>query len=131
MEEGEEDESPVETFTCMHACFYREHLVTAFEECLSPSGNLSRHLQMVRIKHKPLEMFHAELVIATEKRNDLVSLKAINRLTGKYMKLELKADVSQQCECGTGYEQNSYKKQGNATMYTRICPVECAYYNLE
>ena len=33
MEEGEEDESLVETFTCMHAHFYREHLVTAFEEC--------------------------------------------------------------------------------------------------
>ena len=47
MEEGEEDESLVETFTCMHAHFYREHLVTAFGECLSPSGNLSRQLQMV------------------------------------------------------------------------------------
>ena len=37
MEEDEEDESLLETFSCMHACFYREHLVT----------NLSRHLQMV------------------------------------------------------------------------------------
>ena len=82
-------------------------------------------------KHKPLEMFHPELVIATEKRNDLASSKTINRLTGKYMKLELKADVSQQCECGTGYYENVYKKQGNATLYTRMGPVECAYYNLE
>ena len=47
MEEDEEDESLVETFSCMHVHFYREHLVTTFEECLSPSGNLSRHLQMV------------------------------------------------------------------------------------
>ena len=47
MEEGEENASLAETLTCMHARFYREHLVTAFEECLSPSGNLSRHLQMV------------------------------------------------------------------------------------
>ena len=82
-------------------------------------------------KHKPLEMFHPELVIATEKRNDLVSSKTINRLTGKYMKLELKADVSQQCECCAGYQENGYKKQGNATLYTRMGPVECAYYNLE
>ena len=47
MEEDEEDESLAEAFSCMHARFYREHLVTAFEKCLSPSGNLSRHLQMV------------------------------------------------------------------------------------
>ena len=45
--QGEEDETLVETFTCMHTRFYREHLVTAFEECLSPAGNLSRHLQIV------------------------------------------------------------------------------------
>ena len=55
----------------------------------------------------------------------------MNRLTGKYMKLELKADVSKPCECGTGYEENGYKNQGNATLYTRMGPVECAYYNLE
>ena len=47
MEEDEEDESLAETFSGMHVHFYREHLVTAFEEFLSPSGNLSRHLQMV------------------------------------------------------------------------------------
>ena len=57
-------------------------------------------------------MFHPELVIATEKRNDLVSSKTINRLIGKYMKMELKADVSQQCECGAGYEENGYKSKG-------------------
>ena len=39
-------------------------------------------------------MFHPELVIATEKRNHLVSSKIINRVTGKYMKLDLKTDVA-------------------------------------
>ena len=101
----------------------------------APSGNFEKETGLRDFegvtKHKPLEMFHPELVIATEKRNDLVSSKTINRLTGKYMKLELKADVSQQCECGAGYEGNGYKKQGNATLYTRMGPVECAYYNLE
>ena len=101
----------------------------------APSGNFEKETGLWDFegvtKHKPLEMFHPELVIATEKRNDLVSSKTINRLTGKCMKMELKADVSQQCECGAGYEENGYKKQGNATLYTRMGPVECAYYNLE
>ena len=74
-------------------------------------------------------MFHP--VIATEKRNHLVSSKTMNRVIGKYMKLELKADVSQPCECGAGYEENGYKKQGNVTLYTRMGPGECVYYNLE
>ena len=101
----------------------------------APSGNFDKETRLWDFegvtKHKPLEMFHHELVIATEKRNDLVSSKTINRLTGKYMKMELKADVSQKCECGAGYEENGYKKQGNATLYTRMGPVKCAYYNLE
>ena len=63
----------------------------------APSGNFDKETGLWDFegitKHKPLEMFHPELVIATEKRNDLVSSKTINRLTGKYMKLELKADV--------------------------------------
>ena len=61
MEEDEEDESLMETFSCMHACFYREHLVTAFEECLSPSGNLSRHLQMV---HNTMHQMNVPLILA-------------------------------------------------------------------
>ena len=101
----------------------------------APRGNFDKETGLWDFegvtKHKPLEMFHPKFVIATEKRNDLVSSKIMNRLTGKYMKLELKTDVSQPCECGAGYEENGYKKQGNATLYTRMGPVECAYYNLE
>ena len=86
----------------------------------APSGNFDKEIGLWDFKdvtkHKLLEMFNPKLVIATEKRNDLVSSKTINRLTGKYMKLGLKADVSQQRECGTGYEENGYKKQGNATL---------------
>ena len=61
IQEGEEDESLEETFTCMHAHFYREHLVTAFEECLSPSGNLSRQLQMV---HNTMYQMNVPLLLA-------------------------------------------------------------------
>ena len=61
MEEDEEDESLVETFSCMHACFYREHLVTAFEECLSPSQKLSRHLQM---EHNTMHNMNVPLLLA-------------------------------------------------------------------
>ena len=61
MEEDEEDQSLAETFSCMHARFYREHLVTAFEECLSPSGNLSRHLQMV---HNTMHQMNVPLLLA-------------------------------------------------------------------
>ena len=82
-------------------------------------------------QHKPLEMCHPELVIATEKRKDPVSSETMNRLTGKYMKLELKAGVSEPCECGAGYEVNHYKKQGTATLYTHMGPEECTYYSLE
>ena len=32
----------------MHSHFYKDHLLTAFDECVSPSGNLNRPLQMVR-----------------------------------------------------------------------------------
>ena len=61
MEEDEEDESLAETFSCMHAHFYREHLVTAFEECLSPSRKLSRHLQMV---HNTMHNMNVPLLLA-------------------------------------------------------------------
>ena len=61
MEEDEEDESLAETFSCMHAHFYREHLVTAFEECLSPSQKLSRHLQMV---HNTMHNMNVPLLLA-------------------------------------------------------------------
>ena len=100
-----------------------------------PRGNFEKEVGLWDYegvtKHKPLEMFHPKLVIATEKRKDLVSSKTMNRLTGKYMRLELKADVSQPCECGAGYEANGYKKQCTATLYTCMGPVKCTYYSLE
>ena len=61
IEEDEDDQSLVETFSCTYACFYREHLVTAFEECLSPSQNLSRHLQMV---HNTMHKMNVPLLLA-------------------------------------------------------------------
>ena len=100
-----------------------------------PKGNFDKDTELWDYggltKHQPLEMLNPQFVMVTQKRNDIVSSKTINRLTGKYMQLDLKPDVSQECECCAGFEENGYKKQGNATFYTRMGPVECAYYNLE
>ena len=57
-------------------------------------------------------MFHPKLVIATEKRNDLVSTKTMNRLTGKYMKLELKADVSRHVNVELDMRQMVIRSKG-------------------
>ena len=55
-EEGEEEESLADTFTCMLSHFYKEYLLTVFDECVSPSGNLNRPLQMVRNTHHQLNV---------------------------------------------------------------------------
>ena len=73
-------------------------------------------------KHKPLDLFDPQLVILTEKSNDLINTKTLNKQTGKYRKLELKPDAAQPCQCGPRYDVNTFNKQDTATLYTCMGP---------
>ena len=77
---------------------------------------------------KPKEMMDPQLIQNTR----TCLMKAIQDST-----IELKPNPFDQnntlknCDCGVGYSNNTdYTLKGHSTLYTRIGPVHCAYFNL-
>ena len=88
--------------------------------------------------HKPHEMFDPCLIKHTQERNSLICDQKLNSSSGVYCSLNLmpkKNDENGQtlpCDCGEGYgDSSTYINISNATLYTRMGPVDCKFADLK
>lgn len=100
------------------------------------SGNFDRDTGLWKFpsfsRHKPYtEMNSPELVEHTQHRNDLICSRSMNQQTGLYSYLALlPSGEDKTCECGAGFVGTHPVQIGTATLYTRLGPLECRYYDL-
>ena len=88
--------------------------------------------------HKPHEMFDPSLIKHTQNRNSLICDQKLNSSNGLYCSVNLRPSQSDEsgqpipCDCGAGYwDASSYVNNGNATLYTRMGPVDCKFADLK
>ena len=82
-------------------------------------------------KHIPFDnMMDPGLIFATQNRNDIVTSANINMDTGLYEYLHLKPCIDGKvCNCGEAYVKEMYV--GSCTLYSRMGPIQCKYYNYQ
>ena len=80
--------------------------------------------------HKPHEMLDVNLIKQTQLRNDICHSTNFNMNTGQYDTIHLKPNI-ESCNCGAGFQPNTYERKGSATVYSRNGPLSCIYYSIK
>ena len=80
-------------------------------------------------KHKPFDnMMDPGIIFATQQRNDIATSANIDVDMGQYKELHLKPCVDWKvCTCGEAYVEEVYVR--TCTIYSRMGPIKCKYYN--